>query len=273
MVDDIKVGEVVRTVRRRRGLRQRDVAAAAGVSQWSVSAVERGQLEQLTLRAIRRVCSALEIRTRLAPRWRGVELPRLLDAPHAALIEEVVARLSSVGWETVIEYTFQHFGERGSVDVLGWQPEARALLMVEVKTDLDDLQAMLSAIDRKARLVPRLVSAERNWAASARGAILVMPEGSTSRWQVSRHPAVFAAAFPARNTQIRRWIEAPTAAGPMRGVWFLQSRAVTARIEAASQRGGSRRVRVQQNAAVTGKASADGRGGQDAALHRPRVRP
>jgi transcriptional regulator with XRE-family HTH domain len=154
-VEDIKVGEVVRTVRRRRGLRQRDVAAMAGVSQWSVSAVERGQLEQLTLCTIRRVCSALEIGTPLAPRWRGVELPRLLDARHAALVEEVVARLSALGWETVLEYTFQHFGERGSVDVLAWRPEARALLVVEVKTDLDDLQEMLSAIDRKARLVPR----------------------------------------------------------------------------------------------------------------------
>jgi transcriptional regulator with XRE-family HTH domain len=177
-VEDIKVGEVVRTFRRRRGLRQRDVAAAAGVSQWSVSAVERGQLEQLTLRAIRRVCSALEIGTPLAPRWRGVELPRLLDARHAALIEEVVARLSSVGWETVIEYTFQHFGERGSVDVLAWRPDAHALLVVEVKTDLDDMREMLSAIDRKARLVPRLIAAERNWVASAWGAILVMPEAA-----------------------------------------------------------------------------------------------
>ena len=250
-MDDIKVGEVVRTVRRRRGLRQRDVAAAAGVSQWSVSAVERGQLEQLTLCAIRRVCSALEIGTPLAPRWRGVELPRLLDARHAALIEEVVARLAALGWETVLEYTFQHFGERGAVDVLAWQSEARALLVVEVKTDLDDLQSMLSAIDRKARLAPRLVAAERDWAALTVGVLLVMPEGSTSRWQASRHPAVFAAAFPARNNEIRRWLEAPTAVGPLRGLWFLQSRAQVTRMEAASRRGGSRRVRVPKNGAAT----------------------
>lgn len=272
-MEDIKVGEVVRTVRRRRGLRQRDVAALAGVSQWSVSAVERGQLEQLTLCAIRRVCSALEIGVPLAPRWRGVELPRLLDARHASLVEEVVARLSARGWETVLEYTFQHFGERGSVDVLAWRPDAHALLVVEVKTDLDDLQEMLSAIDRKARLVPRLVAAERNWVAIAWGAILVMPEGSTSRWQVSRHPAVFAAAFPARNNEIRRWIEAPTAAGPMRGVWFLQPRARATRMEAASKSGGSRRVRVPRNRGVTGTAPAGGRDDARSAPHGPTMRP
>jgi transcriptional regulator with XRE-family HTH domain len=246
-VDDIKVGEVVRTVRRRRGLRQRDVAALAGVSQWLVSAVERGQLEQLSLGAIRRVCSALEIRTPFVPRWRGVELPRLLDARHAALVEQVVARLSALGWETVLEYTFQHFGERGSVDVLAWRPDSRALVVVEVKTDLDDLQEMLSAVDRKARLVPRLVAAERSWAALALGVVLVMPEGSTSRWQVSRHPAVFAAAFPARNNEIRRWIGASTVAGSLRGVWFLQSNGQATRIEAAPGWGGSRRVRVPRN--------------------------
>lgn len=119
------------------------------------------------------------------PRWRGVELPRLLDARHAALVEQVVARLSALGWETVLEYTFQHFGERGSVDVLAWRSDSRALIVVEVKTDLDDLQEMLSAVDRKARLVPRLVAAERSWAALVLGVVLVMPEGSTSRWQVS----------------------------------------------------------------------------------------
>lgn len=257
-MDDIKVGEVVRTIRRRRGLRQRDVAVLAGVSQSSVSAVERGQLEHLTLGVIRRVGSALEIGTPLTPRWRGVELPRLLDARHAALGEQVVARLSVVGWECVVEYTFQHFGERGSVDVLAWRPDAQALLLIEVKTDLDNLQEMLSSLDRKARLVPRLVGAERSWAARALGVLLVMPEGSTSRWQVSRHPAVFAAAFPARNKGIRRWVEGPAAAGPLRGVWFLPASAKATRMEAAARRTGSRRVRVPKNGAATAPAIARG---------------
>jgi hypothetical protein len=76
--------------------------------------------------------------------------------------------VSVLGWQTVLEYTFQHFGERGSVDVLAWRPDVRALLLVEVKPDLDDLQDMLSALDRKARLVPRLIATERAWQAECR---------------------------------------------------------------------------------------------------------
>jgi hypothetical protein len=193
--------------------------------------VERGQLEQLPLRAIRRVCAALEIGMPFAPRWRGVELPRLADARHAALVERVVARLAPLGWETVVEYTFQRYGEQGSVDVLAWRAEQRALLLVEAKPDLDDLQQMLSVL-------------------------LAMNEGSTSRYQVGRHPAVFAAALPARNTEVRRWIEDPGARGPLRGVWFLQSSAGGTHMEGGARAGGSRRVRVPQNGAVVAAKGA-----------------
>ena len=252
-MDDLKVGTVVRAVRRRRGLRQCDVAAMAGVGQWAVSAVERGQLEQLPLRAIRRVCAALEIGMPFAPRWRGVELPRLADARHAALVERVVARLAPLGWETVVEYTFQRYGEQGSVDVLAWRAEQRALLLVEAKPDLDDLQQMLSVLDRKVRLVPRLVEVARGWRAATVGVLLAMNEGSTSRYQVGRHPAVFAAALPARNTEVRRWIEDPGAPGgpaALRGVWFLQPSAGGTLMEGGARDGGSRRVRVPRNGAL-----------------------
>jgi transcriptional regulator with XRE-family HTH domain len=60
-MDDLRVGAIVRAVRRRRGLRQADVARLAGVAQSTVSEIERGRLEPLCLRTIRNVCSALEM--------------------------------------------------------------------------------------------------------------------------------------------------------------------------------------------------------------------
>jgi transcriptional regulator with XRE-family HTH domain len=215
-MDDLKVGAVVRAVRRRRGLRQRDVAVLAGVSQWAISLVERGQLEQLPLRAICRVCSALEIGMPFAPRWRGGELPRLMDARHAALVEKVVASLAPLGWEVTVEYTFSRFGENGAVDVVGWRAAERALLLVEVKSEFDNLQNMLSVLDRKTRLVPALLEPERGWRAAVVGAILVMPDRSTFRDGIARFQATFAAALPSRNVEIRRWLARP-GAGPLRG--------------------------------------------------------
>jgi transcriptional regulator with XRE-family HTH domain len=60
-MDDIRVGMVIRAVRIRRGLRQIDVAVAAGVSQAVVSTVERGDIERTSLRLVRRVASAMGV--------------------------------------------------------------------------------------------------------------------------------------------------------------------------------------------------------------------
>jgi transcriptional regulator with XRE-family HTH domain len=245
-MDDLKVGTVVRAVRRRRGLRQRDVASLAGVSQWAVSIVERGQLDRLPVRTIRRIASVLEIRMPFEPRWRGGELPRLMDARHAALVEQVVARLAPLGWEVTVEYTFSRFGDNGAVDVIGWRAQERALLLVEVKSELDNLQKMLSVLDRKTRLVPALLALERDWRAAVVGAILVMPDRSTFRDGIARFRATFAAALPSRNVEIRRWLAQP-GPGPLRGTWFLRLSGPSILVEG---RGGPRRIRASRGSAT-----------------------
>jgi transcriptional regulator with XRE-family HTH domain len=243
-VDDLKVGTVVRAVRRRLGLRQVDVAARAGVGQWAVSAVERGQFGRLSVDAVRRVCAALEIGLPFAPAWRGSQLSRLVDSRHAAMVERVTGLLAPHGWQVQVEYTFSRFGERGAVDVLAWRAEARALLILEVKSEVVDLQDLLSVLDRKARLVPGLVAADRGWNAAVLGVVLVVPEGSVARQAVTRHKAVFGVSLPDRNLEIRRWVAQPRPSS-LRGVWFLHPSDYSTVME---RRGGPRRVRAPRKA-------------------------
>lgn len=92
---------------------------------------------------------------------RGAQIGRQIDWRHAALVEAVVELLAPLGWEPTVEYSFNHYGDRGSVDVLAWHPETRALLVVEVKSDLRNLQETLHALDVKRRVVPRLIQAEK----------------------------------------------------------------------------------------------------------------
>lgn len=66
-MDDLRVGLVLRAVRRRLGWRQRDVAVHAGMSQKLVSLAEAGQLEQLTLRSLRAIGRVLEVRLAVEP--------------------------------------------------------------------------------------------------------------------------------------------------------------------------------------------------------------
>src|SRR3990170_930241 len=164
-MDDLRLGALVRTLRRRLGWRQVDLARRAGVSQSAVSRLETGHLDELSLSTIRRIAAALEITVDFAPRWRGGELARLLDEGHAQLVEVAVRDLRAATWDVTVEYTFNHYGDRGGVDVLGWHPATRTLLLVEVKTRLVDIQELLGSMDRKRRVVPALIGAERGWRA------------------------------------------------------------------------------------------------------------
>jgi len=222
-MDDVRIGNLARAVRRRRRWRQRDLAPSAGVSQASVSRFERGQLAHLRVDTIRRIARALEMEIVFEARWRGGELARLRDAEHAALVERCVTLLKQHGWQVIPEYTFNHFGDRGSVDILTWHPEHKALLLVEVKSRLTDLQDLVATLHRKRRVVPRLVADEHGWQASAIGVLVFVDGATANRSLVARHAATFGAAFPDRAADARRWLATPS--GPLAALWLVDLRA------------------------------------------------
>ena len=214
----MRAGKVLRIVRRRRGLTQANLAAMAGVAQQTVSLLERGKADGSTLRTIKKVAAPLGITVDLVLRWKGPELDRLVDARHAMLVRAVVSRLGP-DWQVVVEYTFNHYGDRGSVDVLAWHAGARMVLLVEVKTELDSLEAVLRSMDVKTRVVPALLARDRGWRGQLGGSVLVLPDDSASRRAVARLSPVFDVALPGRTMMVRQWLRKPV--GPLRGIWFL----------------------------------------------------
>lgn len=250
-VDDLRVGSLVRAVRHRLGWTQAEVATRAGVSQKLVSLLETGQLERFTVASARRIGSVLEVRLPFAPIWRGGDGARLLDSDHALLVEAVLRLLQRTGWGTLVEYSFNVYGERGAVDVIGWHAASRTLLIVEVKPRLLDNQETLSTLGRKVRLVPGQLARERGWAASAVGVALVLSDLTSNRVLVRRHAATFDSALPARNRELRRWLAGPV--GAVAGVWFLSpSNGMTG----TRHTGARKRVRIAsaRSAGVAGPA-------------------
>ena len=173
----------------------------------------------MTLRIVRDVAAAVGIPLELWPRLPAAEVSRLLDEGHAAIVERVLRVLAGSGWEATAEYTFSHYGERGSVDILAWHAATRTLLIIEIKTQLMDIQDVLSTLDRKVRLVPQLVAAGRGWRPSAIAKLLVVEESAVARRVVRSHAATFHAALPERSRRARSWLAAPS--GPFAGIWFL----------------------------------------------------
>ena len=228
-MDLVRFGRGVRALRIRRRWRQSDLAAAAHVSPTVVARIERGASDGIPPRKLDAVAAALGARTDLRLSWNGEALDRLLDAGHAAVVEIVATILRGLGWEVVIEATFWVRGERGSVDILAWHAGSRVVLIIEIKSVVPDVQAMLASIDRKVRLA-KAIAAERGWSPVAVGALLVIGEDRTARRRIEAHASTFAESFPDRAVAVRRWLAAPEPARPLRGLWFLSARhGVTAR--------------------------------------------
>jgi transcriptional regulator with XRE-family HTH domain len=221
-MDDAKAGRLVATVRRHLRFRQADVGELAGVDQKVVSLIERGLLARVSVERFRRVCAVLEIEPVLDLRWRGGLGDRLIDRGHANLVEMVASMLRVGGWTVIPEYSFNVYGERGSVDILAWHPERRVLLIVEVKTRVTDLQAMLMSMSRKVRVVPAEVADDRGWVRHAMGRVVVMAETRANRSMVATHRSTFDSSFPGRTAETRRWLAAPS--GDYAGVMFVTPR-------------------------------------------------
>ena len=219
------MGRVLRAIRLDQRLTQQAVAGRAGLSQSVYSRAEHGDLAGMTLGNLDRIVEALGAGLSIDVRYRGGLGDRLADAAHAALVDYVVGILRGAGWMIELEFGFNVFGERGSVDVLGWHADTRTLLIVEVKSRFTDLQAMLLSLARKVRLVP--ARDQLGWSPDHVARIVVVHGTTESRSVVARHAAIFDSAFPARSMDVRTWFRAP--AGSIAGIWLVSREALRAR--------------------------------------------
>lgn len=238
---DQQIGGLFRTVRIRIRWRQSDLADRAGVSQSIVSRIERGHLDSLPLQKVRRVAAALDIRVDLVGRWRGGDLDRLRSARHSGLSESVIRALRRPGWILAPEVSFSIYGERGVVDLLAWNPEERILLVIELKTEIVDVNELVGTFDRKVRLAVE-IAREHGWAiepGTAVSAWVIVSESRTNRRRVQDHAAMLRAAYPIDGRGVRRWLAKPTGSIRCLSFWASPQRAAPAAVK---------RVRAQRSA-------------------------
>jgi transcriptional regulator with XRE-family HTH domain len=174
-MEDARFGRIVRALRHRLELPQREVGRRAQSSQNLVSRIERGRVEAVSVGRLRRVLAVFDAELVLFVRWRGGEVDRLLDRAHAGLGERVSAILSDLGWEVVAEVSYAEFGERGSIDLLAWHAATSTLLVIEIKSELTSIEETLRRHDAKTRLAPKIASDRFGWQANASHACSCCP--------------------------------------------------------------------------------------------------
>ncbi len=159
---------------------------------------------------IRRVSAALDVRVDLVPRWRAGDLDRLLNAKHSQL-HQLVARWfagARPAWILAPEVSYSIYGERGVVDIVAWHPGRRAILVIELKTDVVDVNQLIGKVGEKTRLIRQIVR-DRGWDPFTVSVWVIVAAGRTNRARLAAHRSVLRAAFPADGRAIRGWLTDP----------------------------------------------------------------
>lgn len=213
------IARLVRVLRRRAGLTQEELAAKSDVRRWKIVKLEAGDVDGLNMGDVERVLAALDGRLDVRAAYHGAAADRLLDERHASIVAARVEWHSRHGWQPRVEVSFSDFGERGSIDLLGWHAAKRTLVVEEIKSELGAIEGTLRPLDVKCRLAPKIAREQFGWSAVNLGRILVLPEDRTARRQVQRHERVLRAALPAGSRELRQWMRQPV--GAIAGIWFL----------------------------------------------------
>ena len=227
-VNAVRLGRLARTLRVRQRLTQVALANRARVSRRAVSMLERGQVGALRVATAEAIALALGGRLDVRLFWNGPDLDRLLDARHAALAASVKRRLEQWGWLVRVEVSYSRYGERGRIDLLALHSAGGVLLVIEIKTELVDVQALLGSLDVKTRLA-RDVAHELGWQCRAVVPAIVFAEDRTTRNRLERVAALFDR-YSIRGRAATSWLRRP-GDEPSGLLWFTAG--------ADSPRGGS----------------------------------
>jgi len=184
-----------------------------------VSEIERGHFGSMPLYRVRAVAAVLDIRIDLIMRWRGGELPRLLNARHSALHESVANRFERLpGWQFAPEVSFSIYGERGTIDILAYHAASGALLVIELKTEIVDVNDLVGTLDRKARLGPT-IAADRGWQAHSVSRWVIVSRDKTNQRRIEAHRSMLRAAFPSDGHVMRGWLAHPAESISALSMW------------------------------------------------------
>lgn len=246
-----RIGRGVRAIRIRANLTQGVAATRAGVPRAVVASVERGDLGRVRVEQLVAIAAALRADIDVLLRWSGTDLDRLLNAGHSAMHEIVVGMLTEAGWVVVPERSFSMWGERGVVDLLAWHPPTQSLLVVELKTEIVDVQRLIGTVDRYRRLAPVIVR-ELGWKPVTVSTWIAVAESPTNRRRLAEHARLLRAAYPSDGRSVRGWLRDPQT--QLRALSFLSDVRVANRTAARSSR---RRVRSAVSAVARPATAAE----------------
>jgi len=182
-------------------------------------AVEAGRLDHVTYGELQRLARALGGRFEGRVLWQGDGLDRLMNRGHSRMHEAAIRWLRSIGgWIALPEVSFSRNGERGIIDIVAWHAATRSLLIIELKTRLVDISALMASMDIRRRVAPE-IARSHGWDPVHVSIWVLLAPARTNKRILSEHQAVLRAKFPGDGRSMRRWLARPE--GPIAALSFM----------------------------------------------------
>jgi HTH-type transcriptional regulator/antitoxin HipB len=200
-----RLGRELRASRTRRRITQAQLGARVGLSQSTISELERGEGGSLSLDTLQRVAGALG-------RNLGIDLGRdaaaePADAGHLA-IQELALRLGrAVGYEGTFELAGARPGSPYSTDVGLVSRKMGRLLLIECVNTFGDVGASVRSSDRKRQEALEYAIALGGERALDVHTCWIVRATRRNRDLVARYPELFSARFPGSSAG---WVRALT---------------------------------------------------------------
>ena len=147
-----RIGSAVKVTRQAIGWTERELAGRLGTSQGAIQRLERGSQAHLNVSLATAALETLGIRLTIDANAIGLSDRReQRDAVHARCCGYVARQLRMRGWEVRVEVEIGEGRTRGWIDVLAFRHSDRALLVLEIKTELHDVGRLLRSLGWYAR--------------------------------------------------------------------------------------------------------------------------
>ena len=193
-------GRLCRTSRTALGLSQRQLAAAVGLSPGYLAAIEAGTANP-TLQVVDRIGDALGLELRIVGAPPVLIGSRQRELVHARCSGYTERRLRSDGWLTLREVEVVHGRSHGWIDLLAFDPRSGRLVVVELKTRLDDMGAIERRLGWYRRMAPAIARRE-GWAVRETNAWLLFLASDENDAAITANRDILMNTFPARGAEL-----------------------------------------------------------------------
>jgi transcriptional regulator with XRE-family HTH domain len=215
----ISFSRLCRETRTMLDITQAELAAAVGISRSHVAGIETGRVDP-SLDLVWSIADRLGLDLQVVARPPFALEPRRGDLVHARCSSYIDRRFQRHGWSTTRELEVVAGRAHGWIDLLAFDPRSGTLIVVEVKTRLDDIGGAERQVAWYEREVVR-VARSLGWQPRRSLAWLLLLASDEIEGQISVHRDLLQRAFPDRAPAMRVVVTSGAANAQRRGLALI----------------------------------------------------